>query len=179
MGTNYYLFTKSKKVIQEFGEYGFELTDTPDFGYEVHIGKTSCGWKPLLQAAPCYKTFAEFEKFFKKHRGLKIYDEYEVEHSFEEFKELLIAHPQRKKEPLKWVYKENEFDPARRKILMTVDCSEEEAELYVPIDHITYAETRKKARKKYHYYELADWEDSIKQWRDPDYEFDWSEGDFR
>ena len=177
MGTNYYLFTTKKTIANELGEH-CELTDSPKLGYELHLGKTSCGWKPLLQSNPCFKTFNEFEKYFEAHKGLKIFDEYEREYKFDEFKQLLIAHSQRKKEPQKWVFAENEFDPMRRKTLMTVDCPEEEAELYIPIDHVTYMETRKKARKKYHYYEFADWEDSIKQWRDPDYEFDWSEGDF-
>ena len=50
MGTNFYLFSKNKKLVQKYAPYSYELTDEPDFGYEIHIAKTSCGWLPSFQA---------------------------------------------------------------------------------------------------------------------------------
>ena len=179
MGTNYYLFTKKKKTMQDiFGEWGdFGLTDNPEFGYERHIGKTSCGWKPLLQISNAFKTFKELKEIYLKHDDLQIIDEYGCLYELDEFEDMLINHSIRDKIPLKWVEEENEFDPQRRMILTTVECSEKEAELHVPIDHLEYFETEKKARIKYHHYE-RDYFQDIKYWRDPDYNFDWTEGEF-
>ena len=50
MGTNFYLFSKNKKLVQKYAPYSYKLTDEPDFGYEIHIAKTSCGWLPSFQA---------------------------------------------------------------------------------------------------------------------------------
>ena len=44
MGTNFYLMTKSKEVCEKHFGNRFELTDYPDWGYQIHIAKTSCGW---------------------------------------------------------------------------------------------------------------------------------------
>ena len=41
--------TKSKKLVEKYFPYEYEIVDTPYFGYEIHIGKRSCGWKPLFQ----------------------------------------------------------------------------------------------------------------------------------
>ena len=58
MGTNFYLMTKSKeKRDMYFGHKtdngyfigDYELTDNPDWGYTIHIAKTSMGWLPLFQ----------------------------------------------------------------------------------------------------------------------------------
>ena len=86
MGTNYYLFTGSKqlarKYFAEVSEYGYvdaeyEIVDEPRLGYEIHLNKCSCGWRPLFQCHKAFKSFAELESFFKKHeKSLIIYDEY-------------------------------------------------------------------------------------------------------
>ena len=60
--------------------------------------------------------------------------------------------------------------------LRTVGCSEEEAELYVPFNHLEYEHTLKKARLKFGVYERE--YGGIKYWNDPDYLFDWTEGEF-
>lgn len=49
MGTNFYLMTRNKTMAQKYAPYSYELTDTPYFGYEIHIAKTSGGWLPLFQ----------------------------------------------------------------------------------------------------------------------------------
>ena len=180
MGTNYYLFSKNKKTMQDiFGEWGdFELVDSPEFGYERHIGKTSCGWKPLLQRSNAFETFNELKQIVESHNDLFIIDEYNCQYNLDEFEDMLVHHSKQRKEPVKWVLEENEFDPLRRMILTTVGCSEEEAELYTPFDHLEYQETENKARTKYHHYNEFNWFRSINYWRDPDYNFDWTEGNF-
>ena len=39
MGTNYYMMTKSKKLVEKYFPCEYEIVDTPYFGYEIHIGK--------------------------------------------------------------------------------------------------------------------------------------------
>ena len=50
MGTNFYLFTKNKKMASKHAPYSYQLTDEPELGYAIHIAKTSYGWLPLFQA---------------------------------------------------------------------------------------------------------------------------------
>lgn len=38
MGTNFYMMTKSKKLVEKHFPYEYEIVDTPYFGYEIHIG---------------------------------------------------------------------------------------------------------------------------------------------
>ena len=49
MGTNYYMIMKDKELVTKYFDNEYELTDSPYFCYEVHIGKRSCGWKPLFE----------------------------------------------------------------------------------------------------------------------------------
>ena len=60
--------------------------------------------------------------------------------------------------------------------LQTVVCSEEEAELYSPFNHIEYEKTLQNARQKFGVYERS--YGDTKDWNDPDYLFDWTEGEF-
>jgi hypothetical protein len=85
MGTNYYLFTKNKKIAQKYAPYSYSLVDTPKLGYKIHIGKCSMGWLPLFEAHQggiCsikeYKAAYDTGKF-------KIYDEYNREYDWFEF----------------------------------------------------------------------------------------------
>ena len=66
MGTNFYLMSKSKKLIREnFAvekNYGvtdveYELVDEPYLGYQIHLNKLSCGWRPLFQRHKNIKSF--------------------------------------------------------------------------------------------------------------------------
>ena len=55
-------------------------------------------------------------------------------------------------------------------------CCEKEAELYSPFNHIEYEKTLQQARQKFGVYERE--YGDIKYWNDPDYLFDWMEGEF-
>lgn len=52
----------------------------------------------------------------------------------------------------------------------------EEAELYSHFNHIEYEKTLQKARQKFGVYERS--YGDMKYWNDPDYLFDWTEGEF-
>ena len=59
MGTNFYMMTKSKKLVEKHFPYEYEIVDTPYFGYEIHIGKRSCGYAfendcGKLEKVDCY-----------------------------------------------------------------------------------------------------------------------------
>lgn len=86
MGTNFYLMSKSKKLIREnFAvekNYGvtdveYELVDEPYLGYQIHLNKLSCGWRPLFQRHKNIKSFKQLEGFCMKNNNIvEIYDEY-------------------------------------------------------------------------------------------------------
>lgn len=63
-----------------------------------------------------------------------------------------------------------------RPTLHTVICSEEEAEIHIPFNHKIYAEKEEQARRRFRIYERP-WRD-VTYWEDPDYPFDWTEGEF-
>lgn len=63
-----------------------------------------------------------------------------------------------------------------RPTLHVVHCTEQEAEIHIPFCHKEYDEQEKQARKRFHVYERS-WRDA-KYWEDPDYPFDWTEGEF-
>ena len=86
MGTNFYLMSRNKKLIREHfaveTEYDikdieYAIVDEPYLGYEIHLNKLSCGWRPLFQRHKTIKTFKELEEFCLKNKSvISIYDEY-------------------------------------------------------------------------------------------------------
>lgn len=193
MGTNFYMITKNKSLADEYffndiDNYhyacGYELVDEPYFGYKIHICKRSYGWVPLFQKHDeAYKYFSELEVFYHKYKSdLDIYDEYNQQYSFTQFKKEMIKHSQRKREPIRWVFCPDAFSEDKP-ILHTEVCTEEETELYIPIRHDEYAKTEAVARKKYKV-ALPMWlnydpYEQMKYERDPNYDFDWIGEDFR
>lgn len=87
MGTNFYLLVKNKSIAEKIGD--FELTDKPDWGYEIHIGKRSGGWLPLFQSHPGIKSVKDFE-YYCTMPDVRIYNEYYEEFTWEQLKEELI-----------------------------------------------------------------------------------------
>ena len=73
-------------------------------------------------------------------------------------------------------YEVNPLSLDKQLHLRTAGCSEEEAELYSPFNHVEYEKTLQKARQKFGVYERE--YGDIKYWNDPDYLFDWTEGEF-
>lgn len=75
MGTNFYFFTRNKEKCEILAPRSYHLTDDPDFGYEIHIAKTSCGWLPLFQAHDGIRSVADMKKIYDEG-DFSIVDEY-------------------------------------------------------------------------------------------------------
>ena len=189
MGTNYYLFIKNKKVARdnfaEIDEYGnvdpeYEIVDEPELGYKIHLNKCSYGWRPLFQIHKAFRSFSEMESFYKKYaKDLRIFDEYGEEFSWDGYKQKMIDHAGRKPEPEKWVYGEEKVFGDGRKYLHTESCDPEEADIWIPFDHLEYTRTQKEAalRLNCHVRALHD-EGDFYSHNDDEYPFDWSNGEF-
>lgn len=91
MGTNFYLATKEKSVRDKYFGYAYDLTDEPDWYYEIHIAKTSAGWLPLFQAHDCFKSVKELEQLYKTG-SFVIYDEYLQYYNWDEFVDRVVKH---------------------------------------------------------------------------------------
>lgn len=90
MGTNFYFFTKDKEIKNKyFDESKCELADNPEFGYKLHIAKTSMGWLPLFEASQFIESVKDIKTIYDT--GLvKIYDEYDTEYNWDEFKKRVL-----------------------------------------------------------------------------------------
>lgn len=129
MGTNYYMFTKSKKLAEKYFPGEYELTDRPSrLGYEIHIGKRSAGWKPLFeQHKKAYDSVKGMLRFMQKHpQTIRIFDEYGKELTVNGLCEELISWGDNQpKEKLSYSggylkkFEEGDDDP-----------------IYTPIDHV-------------------------------------------
>lgn len=195
MGTNYYMITKNKDLAHEYfaekcdygGKYPeylnqeYELYDVPDFYYEIHLNKLSYGWSPLFQIHKAFRTFNELEQFYNDHKDdLTFEDEYGREYTFEEYKQEVIEHSEVEPKSVKWVYKEDNIcGRPGRKYLQVEDCEPEEADLWTPFNHAEYARTEKEAQIRLEAWDApVGWMSEDRYYRDPDYKFDWVEGDF-
>lgn len=129
MGTNYYMITKSKELVEKYFPNEYELVDSPYFGYEIHIGKRSCGWKPLFeQHKNAYDSVEELINFIKSHSNdINIIDEYSREFTIEGLCEELIT----------W----GDNQTKRRLAFNGGNLTEDKnGELETPIDHVKYSE---------------------------------------
>lgn len=155
----------------------YSIVDEPFLGYQCHLNKLSYGWRPLFQKHKAFDSFRKLEEFYREHQAdLEIYDEYGKKYSWEEYFETVYEHSRRSTEPVKWVYEVDPMFSSKEPSLHTVSCCEDEAELYVPFNHMEYEETLNKARSKFCVYERRYGEE--KYWNDPKYLFDWTEGEF-
>ena len=187
MGTNYYFLTKDKALVQEYfarkTDYGIEdkeykLIDDPYLAYEIHICKFSSGWRSLFQGHHCYSSLKELDLFYQEHSGqLEIYDEYNRLITWTELKKTAIDRATWSPVPQKWVYELDEiFLFNKNKTLHTVECTPEDADLWIPFDHVVFQKTEIEATKRFHL--NPSFNLRVKYWNDPDYPVDWTEGDF-
>ena len=189
MGTNYYLFTQNRDLVHKHSavehDWGvtseeYEIVEYPQLGYQIHVCKLSWGWLPLFQRHKAFKTWAEFEEFYKRHSdNLSLIDEYDHFMTFDDFKTGVFEHEARKPEPVKWVYDyDTRFGGCRSsRTLFTTTCFEDECDLMLPFNHVEYFKTEKKAKEKFKAYNHYIFDD-IKYWNDPDAPIDWTEGEF-
>ena len=186
MGTNFYLMSKSKNLMRTYfavdgncGPINEEYTsvDEPYLGYQVHLNKLSAGWRPLFQKHKTIKTFKELEYFCLENDSIiGIYDEYGKKYTWKQYFDKVTSHNQYPVRPCKWVYEKDPFFKDRGPTVHIVSCTEQEAEIYTPFCHRLYAEKERQARSRFNVYEKI-WGE-IKYWEDPDYPFDWMEGEF-
>ena len=190
MGTNYFLFTRSKKLARLYfatetnwgvTDEEYEITDDPYLGYKIHLNKCSAGWRPLFQCHREFDSFAKFEIFFKKHRGsLMVLDEYGEIFTWEDYKDIIVSHSKQERRPMKWVYSEDGLFNRGEKYVHTIECDPSEAEIWTPFNHIEYAQKELDAAKRLKVSDYL-WRDAGKYYShsDEQYEIDWSTGDFR
>lgn len=81
--------TKSKEVRDQYFGYDYRLTDEPDWGYEIHIAKTSGGWLPSFEAHDCFNSIKDLKKMYDTGKFI-IYDEYGDVYNWEEFDERVL-----------------------------------------------------------------------------------------
>lgn len=193
MGTNYYLMTRNKQLARKYfaveHDWGitdeeYEIVDDPYLGYEIHLNKCSWGWRPLFQMHKPFKSWKELERFYLDHAdGLEIYDEYGEQFSWDQYKKKIFDHAAREPEPMKWYYG---IDPLSKTFtdnpkprLYHDRCEPEEADFWIPIDHVKYFESEKKAKERFGVYDYPVFQD-LNYWNDdnPEYMIDWTEGDF-
>lgn len=89
MGTNFYMMTKSKQVADEWFGYDRELIDEPDWGYSIHIAKTSVGWRPLFQAHEKIRSVGDLKLIYETGEFI-IYDEYNEVYTWDEFEKRVV-----------------------------------------------------------------------------------------
>lgn len=194
MGTNYYFFTKSKELAKNYFPSklmpnqrrcdGAVLVDEPEFGYEIHIAKTSAGWVPLFESyVPTYKYFSEMEAFYMAHKDdLTIMDEYGEKFTWDEFKNTMIRHSQREPEPTKWYFDEghNVLHGGTGKHLYCDRCRDgDEPDLWIPWRHDEYDRTQKEAARKFYCRAYGGYSgEADVPYRDDKYAFDWNYGSF-
>ena len=180
------MMSRNKKLMREYfaveTEYTikdieYEIVDEPYLGYKVHLCKLSTGWRPLFQRHKTISTFKEVEKFCLKNKSMvSIYDEYGRRYTWKQYFKKVYNHSQRKAEPRKWIYDIDPIFPDNGARLHMASCTEQEAEIYMPFCHREYNENEKLAKERFHVHERI-WGDE-KSWEDPDYPFDWTEGEF-
>lgn len=133
MGTNFYLVSKSKKLMRKYfaveKEYGiteeeYKIVDEPYLAYQVHLNKLSIGWRPLFQRHRAIRTFKELEDFCLENKNIVgIYDEYGKKYTWKQYYDRVYSHSKRQPEPFKWVYEIDPFFKDRGPTLYTVPCS--------------------------------------------------------
>lgn len=144
MSTNYYMLSQSKGFVEKYFPGEYELTDTPMFGYEIHIGKRSMGWKPLFQEHKnAYDSVEELVEFITKH-SVVLYDEYGTILTEKELKENLIDWGENQtKQYYKFVPEGIIDKPFGWKEYLQLVNENDEYDIVSPFDHKEYQELMK------------------------------------
>ena len=86
LGSNFYLRSeKLRNDCKELEEKYGVCVSAP----EIHIAKTSYGWKPLFQKNLLFSSVKDIKEFYDKS-GLEIFDEYGKKYNWEEFTERVL-----------------------------------------------------------------------------------------
>lgn len=140
MGTNFYMMTANKELVEKhfFSEY--EIVDTPYFGYEIHIGKRSCGWKPLFQEHKnAYDSVEGMKKFIRNNSNdIRIFDEYNREFSLEELEDELITWGEQQEIHYMKHIPEGIPDEVFGGKKYLVESTKDDYDITIPFDHTEY-----------------------------------------
>lgn len=139
MGTNYYMMTKDKDLVEKYFPNEYEIVDTPYFGYQIHIGKRSAGWQPLFQEHKnAYNSVSEMKEFIKSHCSIKIFDEYGRKFTLMQLQKELIDWG--KCQEVKYMKHIPEGVPDElfggKKYL--IESTKDDYDITIPFDHIEY-----------------------------------------
>lgn len=140
LGTNFYMMTKNKELAEKYFPREYELVDSPYFGYEIHIGKRSLGWKPLLQAHKnAYKSVKELTKFLEEHKEFEIFDEYESWFTLEGLQlELLDWEKHQEVQYMKYIPEGVIVDEKYGWKKFFIESTEDDYDIKMPFDHLEY-----------------------------------------
>jgi hypothetical protein len=138
------MLSQSKGFVEKYFPGEYELTDTPMFGYEIHIGKRSMGWKPLFQEHKnAYDSVEELVEFIIKH-SVVLYDEYGTILTEKELKENLIDWGEKQtKQYYKFVPKGFSDKSFGWKEYLQLVNKNDEYDIVSPFDHKEYQELMK------------------------------------
>ena len=92
MGTNYYAVKKKPRIVKVYDE--------------IHLGKSSCGWKFVFQEQEQYHNFEEFKDFILNSKEYIIKDEYGRKIKPQELLDL-IEEKQKENNPDDFTYNKN------------------------------------------------------------------------
>lgn len=140
MGTNFYMMTKNKELVEKHFPYEYEIVDVPYFGYEIHIGKRSSGWKPLFQQHKnAYDSVDGMKEFISKNQNsIRIFDEYGREFTLEQLEDELINWGEQQKIRYMKYIPEGIPDEILGGKKYLVESTKDDYDITIPFDHIEY-----------------------------------------
>lgn len=152
------MMTTNKELVEKYFPYEYEIVDTPYFGYEIHIGKRSLGWKPLFQEHKnAYNSVEEMKKFIRNNgNDIRIFDEYNREFSLEELDGKLITWGEQQETRYMKYVPEGIPDEVFGGKKYLVESTKDDYDITIPFDHIEYEklgierDNRKYGRESYY-----------------------------
>lgn len=140
MGTNFYMITKSKKLVEKYFPYEYEIVDSPYFGYKIHIGKRSYGWKPIFREHKNAYDSVEGMKMFisKNKKSIHIFDEYNEEFSLEKLEDELITWGEQQEVHYMKHIPEGVPDEVFGGKKYLIESTKDDYDITIPFDHIEY-----------------------------------------
>ena len=134
------MITKDKNFVERYFPDEYELVDDPYFGYEIHIGKRSIGWKPLFQDHnKAYKSVEEMKQFITNNYDLlKIYDEYGKFFTLKELQEELIDWGKNQVIRYMKYIPEGVPDKVFGGKTYLIESTADDYDITIPFDHIEY-----------------------------------------
>lgn len=144
------MITKNKELAEKYFPDEYELVDTPYFGYSIHIGKRSSGWKPLFQVHDnAYTSVKSMKKFINSHKeDIRIFDEYDKEFTLEQLQDELIDWSKHQKVRYFKVVPEGVPDELFGGKNYLTESSPDDYDITSPFDHMEYEKVYSSIHKR-------------------------------